>query len=744
MKDAAGTPLGSPIFDDVKIGAGGYLTGLDVADDGTVVYRCDTHGAGILEPGSTEWRQLMRAGITFPANQVEQYDGNDSGNSSTGTYDTAICATNSDIIYLVCMGWVWKSTDYGLTFAHAGLQLPVGHGANLPDRYSRKRLAIHPTNSDIVMLGSLQGLRYTTNGGTSWTLVSTASIPAPVSTGEGSAGMAVAFDRDTPTTVYVFSSGAGIYRSTTGPGGTFSLIASSPTQCADMQVQRTTGKLFVCGTVRGNDATLQSWNGTSWTDHGLTAKSLALDPNDSNRVFALSSGSNVSGSANGGASFGGYGATLTRVNNEIPWHVWTDEIFMSNGGSVYHPTEDKILLAEGIGYWECSNPSTSGGSPTWVGKSAGIENMVGVQGTVDPNGRFHVAIHDRSHFVFERDGTDQYQATHGPAPESATGAAIQHSNRIDFAIDDPDFVVMASNNHGYYSTDGGQEWTRMTAQPPELASLAAQCGEMVIGNSDGAILWLPASQCRPYYTLDLGETWEPVSLGATADAFLDAGGTIGGYHAYYVCRQSILADKLNPGHFYLYLVGDGSGSAGDLATKGIWKSTDNCVTWTRIRSTLITLWVLDFWNVKLKQVPGKAGHFFYTVGQVGVAGDAQATTNLWYSTDYMATWTEITPSPNEIRSFSFGKAAGSHDYPAIYASGEVGGGGDGGGIFKCLDFNPAAPGSSTWTLVEQFPNGRFDEVNDVAGDMNVFGLYYLIFGGIGAMRARNVHTLRFS
>src|SRR4051794_41942957 len=51
----------------VRIGAGGWLTGIDIAPDGTKVVRTDTYGAYIWD--GTEWRQLVTA-KSMPAADV--------------------------------------------------------------------------------------------------------------------------------------------------------------------------------------------------------------------------------------------------------------------------------------------------------------------------------------------------------------------------------------------------------------------------------------------------------------------------------------------------------------------------------------------------------------------------------------------------------------------------------------------------------------------------------------------------
>ena len=51
----------------LRIGAGGYVTGIDIAADDTMVVRTDTYGAYIWN--GTEWQQLVTA-LSMPAANV--------------------------------------------------------------------------------------------------------------------------------------------------------------------------------------------------------------------------------------------------------------------------------------------------------------------------------------------------------------------------------------------------------------------------------------------------------------------------------------------------------------------------------------------------------------------------------------------------------------------------------------------------------------------------------------------------
>ena len=101
-------------LETVKIGAGGYLTGMDIAPDSTMVVRTDTYGAYIWN--GTQWQQLVTS-TSMPAADVsaEPY--------GEGVYEIKIAPSNTSIIYMEYKGGVYRSADKGATwtktaFAH--------------------------------------------------------------------------------------------------------------------------------------------------------------------------------------------------------------------------------------------------------------------------------------------------------------------------------------------------------------------------------------------------------------------------------------------------------------------------------------------------------------------------------------------------------------------------------------------------------------------------------------------------
>ncbi|MEN9638974.1 MAG: hypothetical protein RLZZ262_842, partial [Bacteroidota bacterium] len=98
---------------------------------------------------------------------------------SIGCSDVAIDPTNTNIMYLAtgdgdagdtyALG-VLKTTDGGVTWNTTGLNW------NVTQTRTTNRILIHPTNTQIVIVATSNGIWRTTNGGTNWTQEATGDI----------------------------------------------------------------------------------------------------------------------------------------------------------------------------------------------------------------------------------------------------------------------------------------------------------------------------------------------------------------------------------------------------------------------------------------------------------------------------------------------------------------------------------------------------------------------------------------
>lgn len=169
---ATGALVGEWSVERKIIFAGGWFTKASIADDDTLVCGSDVAGPWILLPGATEWVKLFRPG--------DNYDLSDKPYLETGCWDVAICAGDSNYIYWVQGGYLWRTADKGVTVTRTALPKLVNAEPNDSFRMLGKMLAVDPINHDHVIIGTSEGLKRTTDGGANWTNVSTGTVPAPM------------------------------------------------------------------------------------------------------------------------------------------------------------------------------------------------------------------------------------------------------------------------------------------------------------------------------------------------------------------------------------------------------------------------------------------------------------------------------------------------------------------------------------------------------------------------------------
>lgn len=684
----------------LRIGAGGFVTGIDIAPDGTKVCRCDTFNGYIWDNAATEWKPLLTT-ASMPSGEwghetlYEQ-----------GVYEVAIAPSDSNRIYIVFNGFVFKSVNKGVTFTKTAFPKSTA-SPNDDFRTLGRKMAVDPVNPEVVYVGTPdKGLLVTTNGGTSWT------IQAGVPTSRTAAGMAIAFDPSSGTTagqtrgIYVSSTGHGVYRSTDA-GGSFSLTAGSPTSHRRMICDQS-GIVWMTDT--RTTPNVSRYDGTAWASIPLAGDdihSVAVNPANAKHVVVSSSGGSIGQSFDGGIVWTGryylnYPAgSGRRVANDIPWLAWTNEDYLSNGEIRFDPSaNNKLYFAQGIGVWYTNPPSTVVGFD-WTSQSKGIEQLVSNR-LVSPaaGGTPLYFAWDRP--VFQITNPDVYPSVHGPNRDKS----IVMGWGGDYAIDDPRFVVGLMNWWGTeqsgYSIDGGASWTKFATVPAEVAA-GKIGGSMAVSTKDN-IVWVPNNNANAYYSKDRGATWTQITI-----AGVPTTGESGWGWAYYLNRQAVAADKVNAGTFYLY---NYLGSC-----IGLYRSIDGGSNWKRVYGKEIAS--ASSYNCTLASVPGKAGHLFFTSGNQ--SGENPSGTPFMRSTDGGESWTQIS-NILEVYSVGFGKNAPSSNYPAIFIAGYYK---NVWGIYRSDD------NAENWVKIGDYPIGNFDNIKTISGDMSIYGRVYIGFGGSG-------------
>lgn len=684
----------------IRIGAGGWVTGIDIVRDGTTVVRTDTYGAYLWDPVADRWAQLVNAN-SMPTDDV-------SVDKNSGVYEIRIAPSDSRRLYMMYRGYIYRSEDKGAHWTRTSFP-KVSDAANDTYRMCGQKMAVDPVNPDVVYAGTpARGLWKTSNGGTSWTQVS--AVPE---SGSGAGVTGIGFDttsakRDGKTsTIFASSWGKGVYRSVDA-GESWTLLSGGPNNVNHGKIAAD-GGYYAAG-----DDSSKIWRflGGKWTD--ITPASdhwggIVVDPFDAAHIVAIRSGGYLDISHDRGATWGGiiWGDAAhpnKRVAADVPWLGWTNETYMSEGDMLYDPTTpNKLWFAEGIGVWYANVPADTLWSTgiTWNSRNAGIEQLVAYTIISPPGGKPLVGSGDRP--VFYIDNPDVYPSVHGPDNENA----IISGFALDYSATAPNFVAGIFNWPGKersaYSTDGGRTWKQFVSKPAD--AVEGRIGGCIAVSTPSNIVWVAGNNGNPYYTKDGGATWLQISLPGVPTS-----GTTGWIFAYFLDRHIVAADRAKSGTFYLYNY-----------LKGLYRSSDEGDSWTLVKRGQIAPW--SGFNAKLKSVPGRSGHLFFTAGQLGNPGDPKPNPagSFMRSTDGGTRWTPI-PNVREVYDFGFGKAATSDGYPTIYIAGWVN---------REYGVWESDNQGDSWTQIGKWPTGSLDYVKAVQGDMNIYGRVYVGFSGSG-------------
>jgi len=382
---------------------------------------------------------------------------------------------------LAMAGGVYAATDVGvLRFVGLGWILTSCLGPILDQRglcgVQYQSLAIDPSDPAIVYAGTQSGVHKTTDGGNSW-----ASVSSGIQEVTPQALIqALAVDPNNPSIVYAGSgTDTGVFQTTNG-GDSWSVINSGLT-AAD-------------------------------------APSLAIDPVNSDTVYAGVIGRGIFKSSTGGQNW-------TNVNSEV----------LLAGGIAIDPTNSAILYA-------CCNPffgpffgmdfgsgnfyRTTDGGQNWVGFSGGGTRLV-----IDPT-----------------NPATLYGGSLGFVGSSSVGGALSKS------------------------TDGGQNWTSLTESlPGYLFGLGLAIYDLAIDPLNTSTLYA-ATSTGVVKTTDGGSTWTTINSGLPKGVIQTPAFSRQGQPLFPLAPtepvQALAIDPVNPDTLY------------GGTTRGVFKTTNGGLSWT--------------------------------------------------------------------------------------------------------------------------------------------------------------------
>jgi peptidoglycan hydrolase-like protein with peptidoglycan-binding domain len=635
----------------LRIGAGGFITGIDIAADGTKVIRTDTYGAYLWD--GTQWDQLIsNSSMAASGIQKDVYAG--------GVYEIAIAPSNTNRFYIEFGGYVYRSDNRGATWIKTNFAKATADGANDMYRTYGRKIAIDPANADVALVGTpSDGVWMTTDAGATWSHI-TALGTSTVDINGVSPGHTIGYDFSSSVVggqtqgIYASTYGTGVYHSTDG-GATWTLTTGTPTTTQHMVVAHD-GTVYLVANEIGNN--LHIYSGGSWTSvsvgaNGNSLHAVAVDPNNPDHIVVAHDGGDLSISTDHAATFTGYSNNVSQVSTDIPWLTFSGG-YMSSGDLAFDPTASNVLyqsVGDGVVYTTPTVPNTH---VTFTWQSKGIEQLVANYIVSPPGGDPLVVSWDRA--VFDVDNPDVFPSGYGPANSFAAGWDV------DYAKNNSNYVagVLGSGNNqaSGYSTDGGKTWQTFASMPSGLFSLSG--GSLAVASSSNLVVF-PSDNGQPYYTKDGGNTWTQISITG-----LPSSGESGWSWAYYLNRHIVTADPINLGTFYAYNYGP---TGYNPSGSGVYKSTDGGTTWSHIYTGEITLF--SGFNTTMKAVPNKSGDLFFTGGfQSGDTLSTPVDEPFKHSTDGGVTWDSV-PNVLEVGAFGFGKAATGTTTPTLYIVGWV-------------------------------------------------------------------------
>ncbi len=725
MRDADGKLLGSVTFRPAPIGAGGFVTGMDISADGTrMVHWADVFNGYIRDEGDDQWKLLLRQD-NLPTADYDPKPATPT--SDAGVFSARIAPSDKNVIYCSYNGLIYKTVDGGARWNRTRFT-PRYQMSNFgAQRRFNRTIDVHPTDSETVIVGTnADGAYYTVDGGKSWATISVPGTVDYVSVAKGK--LLVAFDPGAPTTVYVHVSGVGLYRSTTGVAGTFSAVPDSPSSISCL-MPTANGDIWMCQYRVDVYATafahpLQklsrsgAWTRTTplpWPDQ------VAVDPNDPRHIIVMDENGQLVQTRDGGASWQDFSATKRRGSGEIAWLSNNDKPMFPSMLLFDPVVPNKLWMTDGVGISWCNPPASDATLWTWHDHSKGNEELVGTAAFSFPGIESPFLLfwdkpiwrldHDRAW-----DNGWAYPMAQGAEMNLGT-VSIAHC--LDQSIDDPYYLVavvgQAGNMNGY-SEDGGRNWTLLPDTLPADAKLAG--GWIAVSNRDN-IVYCPANNGNAVYSKDGGQSWRYISLGGHERVN-------GWLNAYYVVRQCVTSDKTRPGVFACVVNNirpNGEDGPRDIA--GIWVTTDGGDHWTRKYTgvvnagTEVSVSMDQFWQARLSYVPEFTGELLYAQFLPQNTGN-----KLLWSRDDGATWKDMNSRVREVTAYGFGKPAPGKTRPTLFLAAKVNGVK---GIYMSTDWLATVP-----ALIEHLPNGSLCQHSWIEGDRHIFGRCYVMLSGNGA------------
>jgi hypothetical protein len=711
----------------LPIGGGGDVSGIDInQSDGTMVIRTDSAGAYIWNSSASKWGYLFSgtsmAGTAFLSSN---YGWPGFGSSQ----EVRICPANSSIMYGFdgngTNAYLFYTSNKGAAWTQLTAFGAVTDTSNSgASRNYNGQIAIDPNNCNIAYVSSSNGIQYTTDGGSSWTTVSTSAIPAPTSSPYN---YNITFDPTSGTSggatqgIYVSSYGNGYYHTTNG-GSSWTSIGG-PTAACNSSINGSTGALAVVNSCGSNNNCVYEYSSGSWNDTWLCAGGgannlyVALwNPNNWSEIAVLGAGY-VNVSYNGGSTWC-CSSSWAAPSMGTFTAAWLQDLMASGGlgaiAAAWPPGTNQIVVTGGAGVFLTTIPASGSGytTATWTDDVVGLENLSGGFSVDVPPGtsagsQVITSEYDIPDFLLtpHLSTTPTYPGATNCVGGTSTFCTSplygveEYTSRPDWAAGNASFVVGAPSANPGTTTNFQGPMTAMSGTKPSGYSFGS------IAAADTADYLLASNNSvTPVYTNNSGASFTSIT------SSLCSGLAWNSTSDFAADSRQVAADRVNVGTYYLLSLNNGlfnltnyGASCTEVYSGGIDGSTG---------------------GVTLKTVPGEAGHLFYTGYAFGTTPTA-----LYRSTNGGSTWSTVS-TVTWASKFGFGATESGGTYPTVIIYGKIPAAYDtagvgGVGVWKSIN------NCSTWTSLGQYPNNSLSVVEDISGDPTNPGWYYVATNGQG-------------
>lgn len=756
------------LWQPVRIGGGGWVVGIVLHPlDPTVRYaRTDVGSPYRWDNTGQQWipMRVLNTDGSGIQSQAET-----SAPSSYGVDSIAVDPTNTSIVYMVFPNEhscdiscptnsveIYKSTDGGKNFTPGNMQAAAIVGnPNGPNRMDGEKLAVDPVNPSVLYYGSdSQGLYRSLDDGATWTQMPISGPNASpanfefISTQFAKAPGSMTVNGITVSkTVYAVSiqnngdAGGDVYLTQDG-GQTWTDISTGATDAASGQSLTHqalsssidgTDSLYVVENNATNGYLHAYWKYSAgkWvrvslqnsTNQALT--SVAVDPTNSQRIYALCTDTSLSRSDDGGTTWVNLGAP--QYANTLGWLPQTVGMangeWHSNGGlkidsasNLWSPTgqEGTITIPAAT-----ASTATAANPPKWTISSKGIEELVTMDMTVPPGSGDTILATAMDTTGFYIPNPDNFSAVQIPLQQEI----ISQGTSIAYAPDVPTYLAVTTSNvysngtnYSGYSTDGGKSWTRFGPAlqfscgtslcdiPAGLIAISPR-GTRSLG-SDHIVLY-PPENFAPQYSTDGGATWHVTqSFPLNSDGLTLGSGSYTSFPYPELNLHLLRADPFTADKFYLKFI---------HAPNLLYVSTDGGQTWSGLPATNLPDYA---WGGQLVVNTKVQNDLWYADGWQG-----STTHGVFHSTDGGQTFTQIA-GITRAAVIAIGAGSGqSGDSPyTIYFYGQFAANTPY-GVFRSTN------AGSTWERIAYYPTGLYDVPRVMAASQDTFGKVYIGFSG---------------